>query len=45
MDAVLHRDTQPTTFDEWVAAAKTELLLRTDYAYRESLFQSESLGA
>ena len=25
MDTVLHRDTQPTTFDEWVTAAKTEL--------------------
>ena len=25
MDAVLHQDTQPTTFDEWVTMAKTEL--------------------
>ena len=25
MDAILHRDTQPNTFDEWVTAARTEL--------------------
>ena len=42
-DAIMYRNTQPETFEEWVAAAKSELIKRAKrYAMQESAYQAQS---